>query len=122
MFRTNLFTHGSMHVEETTRRLQPQRAIPVLGDSFHLQGWCATPVSEGGQVSRFPEQKPCRSSLEPDASRGGEEHCVNLAIVNSAVGGFFDGLKAHSVKAEDPGRGSEPEVSISRLLDIDDRT
>ena len=45
---------------------------------------------------------------------------MNLAIVYRPVGGFFDGLEAHSVKAKDPGRGSEPEVSIGRLLDIDD--
>ena len=47
---------------------------------------------------------------------------MNLAIVNRPVGGFFDRLEAHSVKAEDPGRGSEPEVSIGRLLDIDNRS
>src|ERR1700677_2480149 len=120
MLRTNLLTHRSAHVEETTRRLQPQRAIPVLGDSFHLQDRCASPVSKGGQVSSLPEQEPCRSCLEPDASRGGEKHCVNFAIVNSPVGGFFDGLEAHSVKAEDPGRGSGAEGFIGRLLDIND--
>ena len=47
---------------------------------------------------------------------------MNLAIVNRLVGSFFDRLKAHSVKAEDPGRGGEPEVSIGRLLNVDDRS
>src|ERR1700734_327854 len=66
MFRANLLTHRSTHVEETTRRLQPQRAIPVLGDSFHLQDGCASPVGKGGQVSSLPEQKAGRPCLEPD--------------------------------------------------------
>jgi hypothetical protein len=43
---------------------------------------------------------------------------VNFAVVNRPVGGFFDGLEAHSVKAEDPRRGGEPQVAIGRLLDI----
>ena len=45
---------------------------------------------------------------------------MNFAVAYGAVGGFFDGLEAHSVKAEDPGRGGEPEVSIGRLLDVKD--
>src|ERR1700753_2986993 len=112
MFRANLLTHSSTHMEETTRRWQPQRAIPVLSDSFHLQDRRASPVSKGGQVSSFPKQKSRCSCLEPDAPRGGKKHRVNFAIVNRPIGGFFHGLEAHSVKTEYPRRGGEPEVSI----------
>ena len=120
MFRANLLTDRSAHVEEATRRLQPQGAIPVLGDSFHLQDGRAAPIGKGGQPAVFPEEKSRGPRLEPDASGGGEKDCVNFAIVYGPVGGFFHGLEAHSVKAEDPGRGGEPEVSIGGLLDVED--
>ncbi len=45
---------------------------------------------------------------------------MDFAVGCGAVGGFFHGLKAHSVKAEDAGRRGEPEISIGCLLDIED--
>jgi hypothetical protein len=45
---------------------------------------------------------------------------MDFSVGRSPIGSFFYGLKAHSIKAEDAGRGGEPEISIGRLLDIED--
>ena len=47
---------------------------------------------------------------------------MNLAIRYGAIRGLFHRLEAHSIKAEDARRRGEPEISIGRLLDIEDRS
>ena len=92
----------------------------VLGDSFQLQHGSAASIGEGGQPSIFPEEKAGCARLKPDTTGSGQKNSVDFSVGHSSVGGFFHRLKAHSIKAEDAGRRGEPEISIGRLLDVED--
>src|SRR5579859_3723782 len=90
------------------------------GHGFHLEYRRTAPVGEDGQSSVLPEEKACRAGLKPDTTGCSQENSMDFPVGHSPVGGFSYRLKAHSVKAEDAGRRGEPEISIGRLLDIQD--
>ena len=102
--------------------MQPQGSVAAFGDAFHLQYRRTAPIGESGEPSVFPEKKTGSPRREPEASGRGKINGVDFTVSYCAVGSLFHRLEAHSIEPEDPGRGSEPQVSVGGLLNINDRS